>query len=404
MTGLIVNSQKSIVNQKSLPLTIDRLRLTLSAERGIALVVVIAMMVILLSITGAALLFSGLDLKATGTLKTGTIALQVADAGIHHALSVIPPGTSFSYSTDPNSPTCVVPSSSCSTEKFDFGGGYSYTVTAINTAGNTQAILTATAFGPNGAKKVVVAYVGRGGFGLGATSLPGSPADKTETNFSGTAFSINGNDNCNTAPAPLSPVPGIVVTDPALATEITNNTTSDGGLASNQMANVTGVGGSPSVGVIGALSQSVSEIANAFLNHPTQPHTTLAGGQNFSGNETWGTADEPRITYINGSAQISGTREGYGVLIVDGPLDIAGTFTFHGLVIARGDIQVQVAGTAGIYGSLLIGESTVLDGAYDLDVRGNATIRFDSCALSPAGAWVPLPQKARILAWQEKLV
>lgn len=368
-------------------------------SHGIALTVVIFVIAILFTLSGSALLFSGLDLKMTSAMKTGTNALHAGDAGIQHALGIIPPGTNFNYSTDASNPTCIIPSTSCSSTKFDFGNGYSYTVTAVNTAGNSQAILTSTAFGPNGAKKVVVAYIGRGGFGLGATSLPGSPADKTETNFSGTSFSINGNDNCNVLP----PVPGIVVTDSALATEITNNTISDGGLASNQMANVTGVGGSPSVGVIGALSQSVSEIANAFLNHPTQPHTTLAGGQNFGGNESWGTAGSPTITYINGGAQISGTIEGYGVLIVDGPLDIAGTFTFHGLVIARGDIQVQVAGTAGIYGSLLIGESNVLDGGYELDVKGNATVRFDSCALSPADAWVPLPEKARILAWQEKL-
>lgn len=369
-------------------------------SHGIALTVVIFVIAILFTLTGSALLFSGLDLKISSAMQTGTNALHAGDAGIQHALGVIPPGTNFNYSTDPNNPTCIIPSTSCSTTKYEFGNGYSYTVTAVNTAGNSQAILTSTAFGPNGAKKVVVAYIGRGGFGLGATSLPGSPADKAETNFSGTTFSINGNDNCNVLP----PVPGIVVTDSALATEITNSTTSDGGLASNQMANVTGTGGSPSVGVIAPLSQSVSEMANAFLNHPTQPHTTLEGGQNFSSNETWGTQASPRITYIEGGAQISGTVEGYGVLIVDGPLDIAGNFTFHGLVIARGDIQVQVTGNAGIFGSLLIGESDVLDGGYELDVRGNATVRFDSCALSPVDAWAPLPKKAKILAWQEKLV
>ena len=375
----------------------------LANSRGVALAVVIFMVAILFTLTGATLLFSGLDLKMTSAMKTGTSTLHVADAAVQHALSVIPPGTTFNYSTDPNNPTCLIPSSSCATTKYEFGNGYSYTVTGVSTAGNSQAILTSTAFGPNGAKKVVVAYIGRGGFGLGATSLPGSPADQTETNFSGTSFSINGNDNCNTAPAPLFPVPGIVVTDSALATEITNSTTSDGGLASSQMANVTGAGASPSVGVIAPLSQSVSEIANAFLNHSTQPHTTLEGGQNFSSSENWGTAGSPRITYIEGGAQISGNVEGYGVLIVDGPLDIAGTFTFHGLVIARGDIQVQVAGTAGIYGSLLIGESNVLDGGYELDVKGNATVRFDSCVLTPADNWVPLPKKAKILAWQEKL-
>jgi len=353
-------------------------------SRGIALTVAIFMVAILFTLTGASLLFSGLDLKLGSALKTETIALQVADTAVQHALAVIPAGTTFPYS----SATEIVPSTPHPTIS-----GFSYSVTAINTAGNSQAILTATAIGPNGTKKVVVAYVGRGSFGLGATSLPGSAASAAETNFSGTSFSINGTDSCNAAPA----VPGIVVTDPALATEITNSTTSDGGLASNQMNLVTGTGGSPSVATITPLSQTVSQIADGYLN---LAHTDLAGGH-YSSNDTWGTSSSPRITRITGDADIQGTIEGYGVLIVDGELEVQGNFTFHGLVIARGDIQVQVTGNAGIYGSLLIGESTTSDAGYELDVRGNAHIRFDSCALAAANSWVPLPKAARLVAWQQ---
>ena len=362
-------------------------------SQGIALVVVIFVVAVLLTLTGAGLLFSGLDLKITSAMKTGTIALQVADTGIQHALTVIPAGTTFPYTDPPytsTTPATVVPNTNHPTI-----AGYSYSVTAVNTAVDTQAILTSTAIGPNGSKKIIVAYVGRGSFGLGATSLPGSSAPNTETNFSGTSFSINGNDNCNAAPA----VPGIVVTDPALATEITNDTTSDGGLASNQTNLVTGAGGTPSVVTIPPLSQTVSQIADAYLN---LSHTDLPGG-NYSGNDDWGTSTSPRITRITGDADIQGTIEGYGVLIVDGELEVQGNFTFHGLVIARGDIQVEVTGNAGIYGSLLIGESTTQDAGYELDVRGNAHIRFDSCALSQANSWVPLPKKAKLLAWQERL-
>ena len=358
----------------------------LMESQGIALVAVIFVVAVLLTLTGAGLLFSGLDLKLTSSLKTGTIALQIADTGIQHALAIIPAGTSFSYS----SPTEIVPSTPHPTIP-----GYSYSVTAVNTAGNSQAILTSTATGPNGAKKVVLAYIGRGSFGLGATSLPGSTAANTETNFSGTSFTINGNDNCNVAPA----VPGIVVTDPALATEITNNTTSDGGLASNQINLVTGAGGSPSVATIQPLSQTVSQIADAYLN---LSHTDLAGGH-YSSNAEWGTSASPRITRITGDADIQGTIEGYGVLIVDGELEVQGNFTFHGLVIARGDIQVEVTGNAGIYGSLMIGESATSDAGYELDVRGNAHVRYDSCTLAAADGWVPLPKAAKLLAWQEKL-
>jgi len=359
---------------------------SLANSRGVALTVAIFMVTILLTLTGATLLFSSLDLKMNNSLKTGTIALQAADTAVQHALAVIPAGTTFPYSAK----TEIVPLTAHPTIL-----GYSYSVSAINTVGDSQAILTATALGPNGAKKVVVAYIGRGSFGLGATSLPGSSASSTETTFSGTSFTINGMDSCNAAPA----VPGIVVTDPALVTEITNDTTSDGGLASNQMNLVTGAGGTPSVVAIQPLSQTVSEIANAFLD---LPHTDIAGG-NYSNNENWGTSESPRITRITGDAQIQGAITGYGVLIVDGALAVQGNFTFHGLVIARGDVQVQISGNAGIYGSLMIGGSSEPDPDYELDVRGNAHIRFDSCALSPADNWVPLPKAPRLLAWQEKL-
>ena len=365
----------------------------LIGSRGIALTVVIFVVAVLLTLTGASLLFSGLALKITGALKVGTIAFQVADSGIQHTLAVIPAGTTFPYS----STTEVVPST-----PHPAIAGFSYSVTAVNTAGETQAILTSTARGPNDTTKVVVAYVGRGGFGLGATSLPGSTAQGTETNFSGTSFSIDGNDNCNAAP----PVPGIVVTDSPLATEITNSTTSDGGLAANQTSLVTGAGSAPSVATIKPLGQSVSQIADRYLS---LSHVELPPA-NYGGNDNWGTTDTPRITWIkpteeNAGATISGNITGYGVLIVDGPLEVTGSFVFHGLVIARGDVQVQVNGNAGIYGSLLIGESTDedADAGYELDVRGNAHIRFDSCALSPADSWVPLPKKARLLAWQERL-
>src|SRR3972149_6200430 len=86
----------------------------LKNSQGMALVVIIFVGAILLTLTGASLLFSSLDLKATSAMKGGTIAFQVADTGIHHALAVIPPGTTFNYSTDPNNPTCVLPSSSVS--------------------------------------------------------------------------------------------------------------------------------------------------------------------------------------------------------------------------------------------------------------------------------------------------
>ena len=381
---------------------------------GFSLVVVIIVLALLLWVTGAGLFFSSLNLKSTNNLKGGTSAMQAADAGIQHALALIPAGGDFnSFWAGTGLANFPCKNSSGATGTCDGTNykptlmaslaGYSYIVEVTNdttVTGETATndinkivILNSTANGPNGTRKVIKAYIGRGSFGIGATSLPGSTAPNTETNFSGTSFSINGNDNCHAAPA----VPGIAVTDAALATEITNATTSDGGLASDQMNLVTGAGGAPSVATIPPLSQTVSQIADGYL---ALPHTDLDGG-NYSGNGNWGTSSTPRITRVTGDVQIQGTIEGYGVLIVDGALDISGNFTFHGLVIARGNVQVQITGNAGIYGSLLIKESTVQDAAYELDVRGNAHIQYDSCALGAADSWATLPKTTRLSAWQE---
>ena len=51
------------------------------------MVVVIMAMVILLSVTGAGLLFSGRDLKVSGSYRSGTQAFYAADTGVNVALS-----------------------------------------------------------------------------------------------------------------------------------------------------------------------------------------------------------------------------------------------------------------------------------------------------------------------------
>jgi hypothetical protein len=56
-------------------------------ESGIALIAVLSVMVLLLSIVGAALLFSGVNLKITSNYQTGVKAFYAADTGIHVGLS-----------------------------------------------------------------------------------------------------------------------------------------------------------------------------------------------------------------------------------------------------------------------------------------------------------------------------
>ncbi len=58
----------------------------LKNERGIALAVLTMLIAILASMTGAALLFSRIDLMISGNYRTGTGALYAADAGVGVAL------------------------------------------------------------------------------------------------------------------------------------------------------------------------------------------------------------------------------------------------------------------------------------------------------------------------------
>ncbi len=59
----------------------------LKNERGIALAVITMLIAILASMTGAALLFSRMDLMISSNYKKGTGALYAADAGVSVALS-----------------------------------------------------------------------------------------------------------------------------------------------------------------------------------------------------------------------------------------------------------------------------------------------------------------------------
>src|SRR5437867_6324045 len=151
-------------------------------ERGLTLAVVLMMMVILISIIGAGLLFSSLNLKASANLKGGTAVLQASDAGIQHALVAIPAGGDFdsfwigtglanfpcknsSGTTGTCNGTIYKPTLMASL------AGYSYIVEVTNdttVTGETATndinkivILNSTANGPNGTRKVIKGYIGR---------------------------------------------------------------------------------------------------------------------------------------------------------------------------------------------------------------------------------------------------
>lgn len=359
----------------------------LKDRRGVALVVALMMMLILMSLTGAGLIVSGINLKTTSNVETSTAALHAADAGLQHALAVIPVGPTFSYSTE----TVLL-------NNVSFGaGGYSYTVKAKNDpsspGGNSRAVLTSTAQGPAGAKKVVVAYLNRSGWGgLGAINFVEATTSSAEVEFKGDNFAIDGNDYCNAAPAS----PGITTTDSALTTQITNT------LTSTQQPKVTGTGGTPSVTTTSPLPLTLDQIITNYLAYS---HTTLSGG-NIDTDATWGTAANPQITYVTNDIDIRANVEGYGVLILEKDVEISslGNFTWHGLIIAKDEFEIDNSGLASVYGSLLLGGAGTHDTEFELEVEGSSgtsVFRYDSCALAATEIWGGLPRPAKIIAWHE---
>lgn len=377
---------------------------TLKNDHGIAMVINIILMAVLLSITGAGLLFSALNLKSASNLKTGIGALHVADAGVQHALAVIPEGTTFAYGAG----STVVSTTAFPTSS----SGYSYVITATNNPATSPttftAILASEGNGPNSSKKKVEAYIGRSSVFTppGAVYMPGQ-AQYIETNFGGSSFAISGRDS-NPGEAEgsgsASPVPGIATTD----SSVTNEISSGGGtLDSSQYGQVRGEGSDPSVDTSSRILD-VNQIADDILALGIEGVTkqTLNGGLYSSGQ--WGTSLLPKITYLtNANVQLTGTLTGYGVLIVNGKLTTRGNFNFYGLVIARGDVDFNGSGQASdaatIWGALLIKRNDSSDPDQELRISGSGKVFFSSQTLAKVmanwGSAIPTPPK--LIAWHE---
>lgn len=409
----------------------------LKSDRGVALVMVLAVMLILLSITGGALLLSGLNAKTASNVKTGGGAIHAADAGIQHALSTIAAGTTFSYSTSTASPSSVVPGTSFN--------GYTYTVTATNdaasTGGNSRAILISSATGPNSSNRKVRAYVGRSSATWappGTIYIPGGSSSDADFNTSGTFF-VTGTDTSysadsnndgradSTSAGPNSAIYGVAPLYDSMVTEFINS------LTSTEKSRVQGLGYDATTSPVTpsvfktSTSFSVTDLATGFKNQagavqylsglnrsstdcPTPPPVPMSASCVF------GTDAAPQITYIKADTgtikfDTGSTVVGSGVLILDGRANVFGNFEFHGLVISlapgpRGDetdeanIKLKLKNTARIFGSVLLGPT---GDQLKFDIKDTAAVYYSSQALNLVQTlWGSLlPQPAKLIAWHE---
>lgn len=403
----------------------------LKKSEGLALVLVILIMVVLLSITGAALLWSGLDLKEASNLKTGKIAFDAADAGIQHALAVIPLGTTFSYSTDPNNPTTVVSSTTFN--------GDTYTVTATNDStspgGNTRAILLSVASGPNNSTRKVRAYIGRSSSPWvppGAVYIPGSSSSPVSFDPSGTNFTVNGNDtNYDNTSGSQPSLAGITSPTSTVVTNVLNALDSD---AKRQRVTGSGYAAGPPVTPsvqTTSTNMDVQTMAQNFINQitgATCPPKCLNGLSTSTSTCPnplptprpvpdpciLGTDAAPQITYLKEGTDhihLDGNVTGSGVLVLEGKVHLQGDFNFHGVMIQLApttdddvtdeDNKFFMQGNARLYGGLILGPNNQ---NLRFKLKSTAAVRYSSTAINMVNSWwgsCCLPKPAKLIGWVE---
>jgi len=414
----------------------------LKSNQGMAMMMVLVIMVIFLSITGASLLLSGLNLKTASNLRTGASVLQVADAGIQHALATVSQGTilpNVAWVLETN----VVP-----TTTFPAGSQYSYVVTAVNGPATNQATFTSTATGPNGAKAVVQAVVERR---VGPT-IPGTVnlLGEAESNFPASNWVIDGNDfdlngNATANPAKL----GIAVGDntapsaqtPQQALDSVNNALSWDqkdhhvlGLGRDQSTNT------PSTAIDNTLTKQATTdfinylktVADSYLTVRNTTGGATAGDVSgtisnstdannnltIAGNTVdMGTTASPKIVFFEGVAAgqpgdqrliFSGSITGAGVLVMkENDLQFLGGLNWKGLIIASGpDTSVYFSGTASqsILGALVNNETDTDPGYIELTLNNNyTTIKRSQAALDLIQTIMNNKASLRVVSWKQNL-
>ncbi len=401
---------------------------TLKSSEGIALYVAILVMTIVMLFLGASLFLSRVDTKISDNFKLGTQVLEVADAGLQHAMTLIQNGYDFDNTLNCGTPPCTILSSTT----FPSGSNFTYTVTVennsadINNGGSATddtdniVVLLSTANGPNDSRSQIQAFVNRSTLNFTPPSALYMPANSMDADFSnanGPVMLITGDDTeYNGVTSGTQPsITGVTTTDPSITTDFLLD------LGASLYNNVRGSGYSTSPIVIPSVSTTtnvfdVNQIATSFFNHGSAVKFLDGYKLNCSSPCTLGTDASPQITYVRegGSDHIhfDGNVTGSGVLVTEGRTHLYGNFEFHGLVI---NVNIGTTGgetnpegedsdplvfkeNAKVFGAVLIGPT---NGAQSITIKDNAKIFYNSSAIDMANSLCGscLPKPPKVFAW-----
>jgi hypothetical protein len=185
--------------------------------------------------------------------------------------------------------------------------------------------------------------------GPGAMYLSAGTVAGLKKNAINGSIEINGNDHdINGNLTGSGSVPGIAVDGTTQQTSVLDMITK------NTIDQVLGSGGTPSVGVV----NNVIDWAEYAQLLADNPDILIDTQEKVTGRNTWGTLNDPKVTFVNGDIHINNSQaaSGCGILVVNGSLTINGTFDYKGMVIAfkNTTIDIKLNGNGSILGSLVV--------------------------------------------------
>jgi hypothetical protein len=197
---------------------------------------------------------------------------------------------------------------------------------------------------------------------------------------------IDGNDHkMDGSPGIKAPLPGIGVDTPSDSAYVVNN------IKPKLNKTIEGLGGPPSVHTVSDNTDWMALTEDFIFS----ADTVLSTGT-YSNGSTFGTINEPIITYANGDVDFTDAT-GYGVMVVNGDINFSGNFKYYGIVIVYGEsnIRCQTIGNNGIYGGcVLVGEGV------SVESQGNSKFYYSSEAIE-LGKLKLKSSRFEILTWWE---
>lgn len=342
------------------------------SESGLVLVSMVASVLPLLLVAGAVLIsMSGRNQRLLNEIRQDK-ALLAAESGLDEAL--------YRASTSAGLPTGL-------SFKRDMGAGMSFEVlpSYLKTDGldNDKDGLTdeldenvfqlsITGRCGNATRKIV-------GY-LGQASGTGAVQAAVAVQNTGMAIAINGLSRISgydtnldgTRGNPAQDLQGLTIAPPGTLGTLSSK------LNASELAKVSGLGGTPSIGVsssaldVAELGLIVQNSANIVLT------STAYSGLQF-GNAA---AGDFNIIYRNGNLVLKNGSRGAGIMVVTGSLHTEGSVRFDGIVVVLGDLELH--GSTEIYGGLIAGPASP-----HLTLEGSTRIINSAAASSGANAMVP---------------